>query len=113
MLELARTLRSDLEAKARWCYEDESWRSVVRATLTDSTLALVLYRLMQWSRRARLTPLEVIANRLNSILCNCIIGRGAEFGSGLVLVHASGVVINGRVYQRAAPFVSVSTVTGH
>ena len=30
-------------------------------------------------------------------MCNCIIGRGAEFGPGLVLIHSTGVVINGSV----------------
>ena len=58
---------------------------------------MVLYRLMQWSRRWRLAPLEMLFNRLNSVLCNCIIGRGAEFGPRFVLVHATGVVVNGSV----------------
>jgi serine O-acetyltransferase len=70
---------------------------VLRVAMTDGTLAIVLYRVMQWSRRVRLMPLELIANRLNTILCNCIIGRGAEFGPCLVLVHATGIVINGAV----------------
>src|SRR5262249_15123456 len=45
----------------------------------------------------RLVPLEMIFNKLNAICSNCIIGRGAEFGPGLVLIHATGIVINGRV----------------
>jgi serine O-acetyltransferase len=32
-----------------------------------------------------------------AICCNCIIGRGAEFGPGFVLIHSTGVVINGQV----------------
>ncbi|MBV8077149.1 MAG: hypothetical protein JO284_12160, partial [Planctomycetaceae bacterium] len=59
--------------------------------------AMILYRLMQWSRRWRLAPLEILFNKLNAVCCNCIIGRGAEFGPGLVLIHSTGVVINGRV----------------
>ena len=47
--------------------------------------------------RDRLTALEMIFNKLNAICCNCIIGRGAEFGPGLVLIHSTGVVINGQV----------------
>jgi serine O-acetyltransferase len=39
----------------------------------------------------------MIFNKLNAVFCNCIIGRGAEFGPGFVLIHATGVVINGRV----------------
>src|SRR5262245_23041471 len=97
MRELVRTIAGDLRAKARWCYGDDSRRAVVRVMLTDGTLAIVLYRVMQWSRRVGLTPVELVANRLNTMLCNCIIGRGAEFGPELVLVHATGVVINGEV----------------
>jgi serine O-acetyltransferase len=58
---------------------------------------MLLYRLMQAARRLRLTPLEMLFGRLNGICCNCIIGRGAEFGPRFVLIHATGIVINGRV----------------
>jgi serine O-acetyltransferase len=90
-------ISSDLRAKARWCYESDSRSAVLKVLLTDGTAAMVLYRLMQWSRRYRLAPLEMLFNKLNAVFCNCIIGRGAEFGPGFVLVHATGVVINGRV----------------
>ena len=67
---------------------------------------MILYRLMQWSRRRRLTPLEFLFNKLNVICCNCIIGRGAEFGPGFVLIHSTGVVINGAVrYPVEGPIV--------
>ncbi len=68
-----------------------------KTLLTDGTLAMVLYRLMQWSRHWHLAPLEMVFNRANAILCDCIIGRGAEFGERFVLVHALGVVVNGSV----------------
>ena len=58
---------------------------------------MVLYRLMQGSRELGLSPLEMVFNKLNSVVGNCIIGRGAEFGPGFVLFHSNGVVINGRV----------------
>ena len=58
---------------------------------------MVLYRLMQWARRRRLPPLALMFNKLNAVLNNCIIGRGAEFGPRFVLIHATGVVINGEV----------------
>lgn len=88
---------ADLRAKAQWCYENKSWPAILKTCLTDGTAAMIWYRLMQWSRRWRLTPLEMIFNKLNAICCNCIIGRGAEFGPGFVLIHATGVVINGQV----------------
>jgi len=52
---------------------------------------------MQWSRNWRLTPLEMIFNKINGICCQCIIGRGAEFGPGFVMSHCQGVVISGTV----------------
>ncbi len=58
---------------------------------------MFMYRLMQWSRRWRLVPLEMLCNKLNAIFGQCIIGRGAEFGPGFVLIHSQGVVINGSV----------------
>src|SRR5262245_30430929 len=97
MLRLARLIVSDLRAKAQWCYESRGLAAVVKVLLTDGTAAMVWYRLMQWARRWRLVPLEMLFNRLNTICCGCIIGRGAEFGPGFVLIHSLGVVINGRV----------------
>jgi serine O-acetyltransferase len=85
----------DLRLKAQWTYgRGNGFGPMLRVAATDGSMAIVLYRLMQWSRRYHLAPLEMVANRLNGILCNCYIGRGAEFGRGFVLVHADGVVIN-------------------
>jgi serine O-acetyltransferase len=97
MLRLLGLIRSDLRQKARWCYESDCWSAVLKVLLTDGTLAMVLYRLMQASRRYRLLPFEMLFNKLNAVCCHCIIGRGAEFGPGFVLIHSTGVVINGRV----------------
>jgi serine O-acetyltransferase len=92
-----RLLFSDLRAKAEWCYESRGWKAVLKVLLTDGTPAMIWYRLMQWARRWRLVPLEMLFNRINSAFCGCIIGRGAEFGPGFVLIHSIGVVINGNV----------------
>lgn len=91
------TIREDLRSKALWCYETDRPAAVLRALLTDGTAAMLLYRAMQWSRRYRLSPLECVFNKLNAVLCNCIIGRGADIGPGFVLIHSTGVVINGSV----------------
>ncbi len=97
MLRTARLILSDLRAKAEWCYESGRWPAVVKVLLTDGTPAMIWYRLMQGARRWRLAPLEMLFNRCNTIFCGCIIGRGAEFGPGFVLIHSIGVVINGTV----------------
>jgi serine O-acetyltransferase len=94
---LLSTIRADLRAKARWCYASDRWPALAKVLLTDGTPAMILYRLMQCARRWHLAPLEMIFNKLNAVLCNCIIGRGAEFGPGLVLIHSTGIVINGQV----------------
>ncbi len=94
---LVRTIAQDIREKSLWCYENDRPRDLLKTLVTDGTAAMILYRLMQRSRRYRLPTLEAIFNKLNSVLCNCIIGRGAEFGPGFVLIHSTGVVINGSV----------------
>ena len=94
---LFRLIREDLSYKARWCYGTDARSNLLRAAAADGSAAMILYRLMQWSRRWQLSPLEMIFNKLNAVCCQCIIGRGAEFGRGFVLVHSQGVVINGSV----------------
>jgi serine O-acetyltransferase len=94
---MLRLLWTDLRRKALWLYERDTGSALLKVLLTDGTMAMVLYRLMQWSRRWHLLPLEMVANKLNAICCNCIIGRGAEFGAGFVLIHSTGIVINGQV----------------
>jgi serine O-acetyltransferase len=94
---LLRTIRADLRAKALWCYEDDRPAALLKALVADGTSATILYRLMQWSRRHRLVPLEMAFNKLIVVVGRCVIGRGAEFGPGLVLIHSLGIVINGQV----------------
>src|SRR5205809_8137212 len=90
-------IRTDLRAKAMWLYQNDRWPAILKVLLTDGTAAMIWYRLMQWSRRWRLVPLELLFNKFNSAFCSCVIGRGAEFGPGFVLIHSNGVVINGGV----------------
>ncbi len=87
-------VKSDLTAKAAWLYGASSARAIIKTLLTDGTLAMLLYRLMQVSQRYRLAPLAMLFNKLNVIFGGCVIGRGAQFGPGFVLVHSMGVVIN-------------------
>src|SRR5438132_13368237 len=98
---MLRLIGTDLRRKALWCYESDRWPAILKVLFTDGTAAMIVYRLMQWSRRWYLKPLEMFFNKLNAVCSNCIIGRGAEFGPGLVLVHSTGVVIDGRVWGGA------------
>jgi serine O-acetyltransferase len=92
-----RLLREDLREKARWCYKSDAPAAVAKTLATDGTSAMILYRLMQGARDMHLAPLEMVFNKLNSIVNSCVIGRGADFGPGFVIVHSHGVVINGKV----------------
>lgn len=94
---LWKLIASDLRAKARWNYERDDWRAAAKVLLTDGTLAMLLYRMMQRCHRRHLVLLELCFNKLISVFGDCIIGRGADFGPGFVLIHSTGVVINGRV----------------
>ncbi len=97
MIRALASLREDLREKARWCYQSDSPAAVAKTLATDGTSAMILYRLMQGSREMGLAPLEMVFNKLNSIVNSCVIGRGADFGPGFVIVHSHGVVINGKV----------------
>jgi serine O-acetyltransferase len=97
MLKLLRTIKHDLEKKAEWCYESTSPKAMLKVLVTDGTAAMILYRLMKASGEHGLVPLEMVFNKLNTVVGSCIIGRGAEFGEGLVIIHSQGIVINGSV----------------
>ncbi|MEX2172918.1 MAG: hypothetical protein WD872_01065 [Pirellulaceae bacterium] len=96
-MRMLRLIASDVRAKAQWCYGNTGWKAVLKTLLTDGTAAMFWYRLMQAAGHWRLAPLEMVFGKLNAVCCNCIIGRGAEFGPGFVLIHSTGVVINGQV----------------
>ena len=109
---MLRLILSDLRAKAAWCYEDDSPLGLLKVLVTDGTAAMLLYRAMQWARARHLPPLEWLFNKLNAITQGCIIGRGAEFGPGFVLIHSHGVVINGQVHGGAGIHVEHQVTIG-
>lgn len=102
----------DLRAKAVWCYGSASWKTLIKAFLTDGTFAMLCYRVMQWSNRHHLVPLAMLANKLNALFGQCIIGRGAEFGPEFVLIHSQGVVINAAVRGGSRVFVEHQVTIG-
>jgi serine O-acetyltransferase len=90
-------LKDDLYEKARWCYRSDSPKAIAKTLATDGTSAMIFYRLMQGARDLQSPALEMLFNKLNVALNACVIGRGAVFGPGFVLVHAHGVVVSGKV----------------
>ena len=87
----------DMRFKAKWVYGDVSGKRVLKALFTDGSAAMLWYRFMQSSQRLGLKPVAMLFNKMNVLFCGCVIGRGAIFGEGFVLVHSRGVVINSKV----------------
>lgn len=102
----------DLGAKARWCYGDDRPRTLLKTLFTDGTFAMACYRLMQWAQSRRLAPLAMLANKINAVFGQCIIGRGADFGPCFVLIHSQGVVINGSVRGGAHVYIEHQVTIG-
>ena len=109
---MLRAVIEDIRLKALWFYERSDWRALLKTMLTDGTPAMICYRAMQASRRYRIVPLEMVFNKINAICCQCIIGRGAEFGPGFVLIHSQGVVINGNVRGGSRIFIEHQVTIG-
>ncbi|WP_438014010.1 serine acetyltransferase [Sorangium sp. So ce315] len=97
MLRTLRLIAADVRQKATWCYGSASSPTLLKTLATDGTAAMVLYRLTQAARVHRLPVLEMVLNKATNLAGGCVIGRGADFGPGFVLIHSNGVVINGNV----------------
>jgi len=91
-------LKDDILLKASWLYGNTSVRKIIRAFLSDATLSMILYRMMELCNRLPATRvLAMILCKVNAVLCGAVIGKGATFGRGFVILHSVGVVINTRV----------------
>jgi serine O-acetyltransferase len=90
-------LIDDLREKRALYSEYRSRPSRIAVVLADGTAANALYRLMRWLVGLRLTPLAFLVHLLNKWMNGCVIGLGADFDSGLVLIHPVGIIINSRV----------------
>ena len=90
---MLRTFLQDLRTKAEWC----ETTSTARVLLRDGTTAMAFYRAMRLCQRLRLVPLAFLLHRMNACIGHAVIGRGAEFGPGFVILHSMGIVINSQV----------------
>jgi len=91
------TLLEDFCFKSECYYNHRRLRGVLRVLLTDGSSAVILYRIAQFFVRIGLRLVAAIILEINKFFNGCVIGRHAEFGEGLVLMHPIGVVINGNV----------------
>jgi len=94
---LFRRLRTDLFAKSVFFHgKGGRWRSLTML-LKDGALTTLLYRLVSALGRMHLGFIGAIFYKLNSMLTGAVIGRGAQLGEGLVILHTHGIVINSTV----------------
>ncbi|RTL33409.1 MAG: serine acetyltransferase [Burkholderiales bacterium] len=105
-------LRADLEAKRRLYSQYGASYSMLRTLLTDGTSANVLYRTQEWlaSRLGKVAGLP--PHVLNKWFNGCVIGIGARFEPGFVLIHPIGVVINASVRGGRDVWLESSVVIG-
>jgi serine O-acetyltransferase len=105
-------LIDDFRAKRRLYSTNGQACSLLRAVLTDGTLAMVLYRAMRLAYRWRLVPLAILLQWMNKLLNQCLIGLKAEFDGGFVLIHPVGVIINSAVRGGRNVWIESGVVIG-
>lgn len=97
MTQLFKIIRADLQHKASWYGLAPNKQSVLRMLVSDGTTAQLLYRCVQFCQQRKLWPIAAILYRLNAVISHIIIGRNADFGPGLVILHSFGTVVNTNV----------------
>jgi len=102
----------DLKCKAECYYGKTSSRHVLQVLLTDGTSAVALYRLAKFFQKIGLGVIGWFLLEINKLLHGCVIGRGAEFGKGFVLMHPIGVIINGAVQGGEKVVIESGVVIG-
>ena len=105
-------LLADLRAKQRHYAERGHQVSLFRACLGDGTSAIMLFRLMTMLSRLKLAPIALLVQILNKFLNGCVIGIGARFGPGFILLHPIGVVINSKVQGGSNVWIESGVVLG-
>jgi len=91
------TILADLRHKAEWYGLTSTRRSLVKMCVSDGSTAQILYRAMRFCQTHGLKPVALVLYRLNAAIGHAVIGRGAEIGPGLVILHSLGIVINTHV----------------
>jgi serine O-acetyltransferase len=105
-------LLADLRAKQVLYSQYGESCSLLKAILSDGTLANVLYRAQAALSRWGLAPLALLPHWLNKVLNGCVIGVRAQFGPGFILIHPVGVVINSSTRGGRNVWIESSVVIG-
>lgn len=91
---------ADLKRKQQIFAVDGANVSMLRIVMADGTSANVLYRCMRWCATHKLAPFAYGFQLLNKLLNSCVIGIGAHFNGGFVIMHPVGIIINSKVTGR-------------
>ncbi|MGV3722647.1 MAG: serine O-acetyltransferase [Actinomycetota bacterium] len=94
---MLRVALEDIGRKADWYGLPRTRRSMLRMCLSDGSSAQLIYRLMRYCQTRRLKVAAMLLYRANAAIGHAVIGRDAEFGPGLVILHSYGIVINSEV----------------
>lgn len=105
-------LAGDIQAKQSLYSQYGVKYSFLRTLLTDGTSANALYRAQEWMAAKAGKAAGLPAHILNKWLNGCVIGIGASFGPGFVLIHPIGVVINASVRGGSGVWLESGVVIG-
>lgn len=105
-------LYADLKSKQTLYQQYGDQVSLLKVILSDGTCANVLFRLQASLAQLKLKPLALVPHLLNKWINGCVIGIGAQFDAGLVLIHPIGVVINSSVRGGRNVRIESSVVIG-
>src|SRR5689334_15617906 len=110
---LKTNLIEDFKAKASWLYGSVTLKTVLRALASDASLSIILYRLMFLCNSSFFTkPFALLITKVNAVVCGSVIGVGASFGGGFVILHSVGVVINSKVKGGSNIYIESGVVIG-
>lgn len=90
-------IKADLKRKQQIFAEDGADVSMLRILMADGTSANIIYRIMRWFASHRLGLVAYFFQWLNKFVNGCVIGSGADFKAGFVIMHPVGIVINSKV----------------
>ncbi|MDT0603814.1 serine O-acetyltransferase [Thalassotalea castellviae] len=102
----------DLKQKQQIMIDEGYQVSFLRTFFSDGTSANALYRMTVCLMRYRISPLAIITLWLNRVINGCVIGAGAKFEPGFVIMHPVGVVINSKVTGGHSIVVESGVVIG-
>jgi len=88
-------ITKDIKHKCKFVYEVVNSKTILRTLLTDGTSAMILFRISDFLQRHYLGILGMFVSKFNYHWNSIVIGQGAKFGEGFVILHSVGVVING------------------